>query len=98
MSFFGIGKKKWDEQAREAESTKDLRSADFWVQSGNAWLASGDGARARKAFEAALATPTLGQELRGEAHLDRARAAVALGDAAAARADIDKALDDASKG
>jgi len=79
--------------AREAESTRDLRSADFWVQSGNAWLASGDGSKSRKAFEAALATPTLGNELRGEAHLDRARASVALGDPAAARVDIDKALE-----
>ena len=79
--------------AREAETVKDLRSADFWVQAGNAWLAGGDGARARKAFEAALATPTLTQELRGEAHLDRARASVALGELAAARLDIDKGLE-----
>ncbi|WP_191993013.1 hypothetical protein [Sphingomonas parva] len=79
--------------AREAESSKDLRSADLWVQSGNAWLAGGEGARARRAFEAALATPTLGRELRGEAHLDRARASVSLGELAAARADIDQALE-----
>jgi tetratricopeptide (TPR) repeat protein len=79
--------------AREAETSKDLRSPDFWVQAGNAWLAAGEAAKARSAFEAALASPTLTRELRGEAHLDRGRAAVALGDPAAARVDIDKALE-----
>ena len=79
--------------AREAELAKDMRSADFWVQAGNAWLAGGDGVKARRAFEAALATPTLTLELRGEAHLDRARASVALGELSAARVDIDKGLE-----
>jgi tetratricopeptide (TPR) repeat protein len=79
--------------AHEAEAVKDLRAADFWVEAGNAWLAGGDGARARRAFEAALATPTLTKELRGEAHLDRARASVALGELPAARVDIDKGLE-----
>lgn len=78
--------------AREAESTKDLRSADLWAQAGNAWLAAGQGANARKALDAALASPTLTSELRGEVHLDRARAAVQAGDLAGARADIDKSL------
>ena len=79
--------------AREAETSKDLRSPDFWVQAGNAWLAAGEAAKARAAFEAALASPALTRELRGEAHLDRGRAAVALGDLAAARVDIDKAIE-----
>lgn len=79
--------------AREAESTQDLRSADLWVQAGNAWLASADPTKARTAFEAALASPLLGAELRGEVHLDRARAFVATGDLAAARSDIDKGLE-----
>jgi tetratricopeptide (TPR) repeat protein len=78
--------------AREAESTKDLRSADFWAQAGNAWLAAGQGANARKALDAALASAMLAAELRGEVHLDRARAAVQLGDLAGARVDIDKSL------
>ena len=79
--------------AREAESTKDLRSADFWVQSGNGWLAAGEATKARAAFEAALASSTIAGELRGEVHLDRARAFVALGDNAAARSDIDTGLE-----
>lgn len=82
----------FEQAAMEAEASKDPGRADFWAQSGNAWLASGDASKARKAFNAALATTPLAPELRGEVHLDRARAAVALGDLAAARADIDQGL------
>ena len=78
--------------ALEADRLHDLRAADYRVQAGNAWLAGGDAAKARRDFDAALAMNTLSPKLRGEVHLDRARAAVAAGDAAAARADIDKAL------
>ena len=45
-----------------------------------------------QAFDAALATPNLTDALRGEVHLDRARARVAQDDVAAARAEIDRAL------
>jgi tetratricopeptide (TPR) repeat protein len=82
----------FEQAALEAETARDPGRADFWVQSGNAWLAAGEAAKARKAFDAALATTLLTDELRGEVHLDRARAAVALGDAASARTDIDLAL------
>ena len=82
----------FEQAAREAEAARDARSADFWVQSGNSWLAGGDGVKARQAFDAALATATLTPELRGEVHLDRARAAVLLGDLAAARTEIDQGL------
>lgn len=82
----------FEQAAREAETKKEARSADFWTQSGNAWLAGGDPAQALKAFDAALASPSLQAELRGEVHLDRARASVALADLAAARADLDKGL------
>ena len=78
--------------ALEATRVQDLRAADYWVQAGNAWLAGGDPAKAKKDFDTALASTTLAPKLRGEAHLDRARAAVAAGDAAAARSDIDQAL------
>jgi tetratricopeptide (TPR) repeat protein len=79
--------------AREAEVRKDARSSDFWAQSGNAWLAAGDAAKARKALDSALAAGGAAPQLRGEIHLDRARAAVMLNDAVAARADIDKGLE-----
>lgn len=82
----------FEQAAMEAETAKSPALADFWVQSGNAWLAAGDAAKARRAFDAALAVTSLTGELRGEAHLDRARAAVALGDLASARADIDQGL------
>jgi tetratricopeptide (TPR) repeat protein len=49
--------------------------------------------RARAAFDFALALPTLGPELRGEVHIDRARALVALDELPAARRDLDTALE-----
>ena len=82
----------FEQAAREAESAGDARRADFWVQAGNAWLAGGDPARALPAFDAALATPGLADARRGAVHLDRARALVARSDGAAARAEIDRAL------
>jgi tetratricopeptide (TPR) repeat protein len=82
----------FEQAAAEAEAKKDPAVADLWVQAGNAWLAGGDAARARKAFDAALANPALTAELRGEVHLDRARSAVVAGDLASARADIDQGL------
>ncbi len=82
----------FEQAARDAETARDPRRADYWVQSGNAWLAAGDGAKAKSAFDAALAAATLSAELRGEIHLDRARAAVLLGDIRGARTDIDQAL------
>jgi tetratricopeptide (TPR) repeat protein len=82
----------FEQAARDAEIARDGRGADLWVQSGNSWLAAGEGAKARQAFDAALATTTLAGELRGEVHLDRAGASVLLNDLAAARADIDKGL------
>lgn len=80
------------EAAREAELAKQPKVAEYWVQSGNAWLAAGDARKARAAFDAALATASLTGLALGEAHLDRARAAVVTGDVEAARSDIDKAL------
>ena len=61
-------------------------------KAGNAWLAADDAAKARKAFDAALAADLANPALRGQIHLDRARASVALGDLPGARADIDKGL------
>jgi tetratricopeptide (TPR) repeat protein len=95
-----VGLERWapaaavyEQAAREAETKQDPRRADLWVQSGNASLAADDAAKARVAFDAALASAQLTPELRGEVHLDRARAGVALGDLAGARADIDKGLE-----
>ncbi|HWT13908.1 MAG TPA: tetratricopeptide repeat protein [Allosphingosinicella sp.] len=82
----------YEQAARDADLAQDPRRADLWVQSGNAWLAAGEGVRAVAAFDAALATPNLTNELRGEVHLDRARALVSLGNAAGAREELDRGL------
>jgi tetratricopeptide (TPR) repeat protein len=78
----------FEQAAAKAQSAGDRSVSDFWVQSGNGWLAAGDNAKARQAFDAALATGFLSDGLRGQVHLDRARAAVAAGDTAGAVADI----------
>ncbi|MHA6718034.1 hypothetical protein ACX40Y_01160 [Sphingomonas sp. RS6] len=83
----------FEDAANEAEAGKDAaRAAAYWAQAGNGWLAAGDPAKARGAFNAAIATGVLKGLYLGEAYLDRARAAVAASDMAAARADIDVAL------
>lgn len=82
----------YEAAAREAAAAADPARADFWVQAGNAWLAAGEAAKALAAFDAALATPALSDQLRGEVHLDRARAQAAAGQTAPARQDIDRAL------
>lgn len=97
LAYSGLGRwapaaTAFEQAAQAAENDQDPRRADFWVQAGNAWLAGGEPAKARKAFDAALATAALTPELRGEVLFDRARAGVALGDLAGARADIDKGL------
>lgn len=83
----------FEQAAQEAQRANDARTADFWVQSGNAWLAGGDSDRAIGAFDAALGSEHLSPELRGEVRLDRARALVAQNNLPAAREDLDRALD-----
>ncbi|MET1110026.1 MAG: hypothetical protein ABWX67_00720 [Allosphingosinicella sp.] len=90
---------KWPEAAaafeaaaKDAEARQDNRRGDLWVEAGNARLAAGDAAAARKAFEAALATRLLAPQLEGEVQLDLGRVAVALAEPAAARSNIDKGL------
>jgi len=90
---------KWPEAAaafeaaaRDAEARQDRRRGDLWVEAGNARLAAGDAAAARKAFDSALATGQLIPQLEGEVHLDLGRTAVAQGDPAGARLHIDKGL------
>jgi tetratricopeptide (TPR) repeat protein len=82
----------YEQAAREAQATQSTRAEAFWVQAGNAWLAADEGARAIQAFDSALAAPGLSDELRGEVHLDRARAQVAMQNPAAARTDLDRAI------
>ena len=83
----------FEQAARDAEVQRDARAADLWAQAGNARLAGGETKLAKAAFDAALARGTLEGMARGETLLDRARALVAMNDPAAARADLDKALE-----
>ncbi len=87
---------EFEAAANAAEIARDPRASNYWAQAGNAWLAGGNPAKALSALNAALAPATLIGLPRGEAELDRARTAVALGDTAAARNDIDRALVDAA--
>lgn len=82
----------FEEAARGAEIGRDGRSGNYWAQAGNAWLAAGEFTKAQAALNAALATGRLAGMSLGEAHLDRARAGVALGDNAGARRDLDAAI------
>jgi tetratricopeptide (TPR) repeat protein len=82
----------FENAAQAAERAQDRRRADFWAEAGNGWLAGNDPAKARRAFDTALTAGTLAPQMLGEVHLDRARASVAAGDVAGARADLDKGL------
>ncbi len=77
--------------AENATSDKPDNVARLWAQAGNAQLLAGNASNAKAALDKAIALggdPTM----LGEAHLDRARALVAIGDQPAARADLDEAL------
>jgi len=87
---------EFEAAARAAELAKDTRSAAYWAQAGNAWLAAKDAIKARAALDAALAAGTLSGLDLGEAYLDHARAQVADNQLEAARSDIDQALATAS--
>ena len=82
----------FEQAAQLARAAKDGREADFWAKAGNSWIAAEEGEKARRALDAALAAGGLVAGMQGEVHLDRARAGVAVGDLAGARADIDKGL------
>jgi tetratricopeptide (TPR) repeat protein len=94
-----VAQKRWvpattafEAAAKEADNKGDGRSTNFWVQAGNAALAANDPARARTAFDAALARGQAVQADLGEIYLDRARARFALADKKGARDDLDAAL------
>jgi tetratricopeptide (TPR) repeat protein len=83
----------FEQAADEAERGGEMaQSARLWAQAGNAALASGDPAKARADFDAALARGLPDGIEKGETQLDRARALVALGDTKAARESLDTAL------
>lgn len=88
----------FEQAAEEAERSGEMvEAARLWAQAGNAAMASGDLPKARGDFDAALARGLPDGLEKGEVHLDRARALVALNDMAAARDSLDVALVQAPK-
>lgn len=81
----------FQQAAEAAQQAKDSRAAALWVQAANSALAGGEFVKARSFIDAALIEGTLKGPEAGEAHLDRARALVAVGDLTKARTDLDAA-------
>jgi tetratricopeptide (TPR) repeat protein len=74
------------EEAAKASSDKDPRTARIWAAAGNLWITANQPGKAALDLDRALAMPGLEAEQRGEALLDRARAAEAQDDLKTARA------------
>ena len=79
------------EKAAEAQTKNDVEKARLWAAAGNMWIASNQPGKAALALDKALAGPQLQSEQRGEALLDRARAAEAQNDLKTARAKVTEA-------
>jgi tetratricopeptide (TPR) repeat protein len=84
------------EQAAQA-SDQAAATARMWAAAGNMWIAAGQPGKAAAALDKALALPGLQAEQRGEALLDRARAAEAPNDLKTARAKLNEAAATISK-
>ena len=79
------------EEAAKASMDKDPKTARMYAAAGNLWIAAGQAGKAAFDLDRALALPGLEAEQRGEALLDRARAAEAQGDLKTARAKLNEA-------
>lgn len=79
------------EQAAAQTDSKDGGQARLLAAAGNMWLSANQAGKAALALDRALALPGLIAEQRGEALLDRARAAEAQGDLKIARARLTEA-------
>jgi len=73
------------EEAANASSGKDPKIARMYAAAGNLWIAANQPGKAAFDLDRALALPGLEAEQRGEALLDRARAAEAQNDLKTAR-------------
>lgn len=85
------GAAQYFEEAAKASAAKDPTVARMWAAAGNLWLAANQPAKAAGDLDRALATPGLDTAQRGEALLDRARAAEAENDLLTARARLNDA-------
>jgi tetratricopeptide (TPR) repeat protein len=79
------------EEAAKAAGDKDPKAGRMWAAAGNMWIASNQPAKAAADLDKALASGGLEGVQRGEALLDRARAAEEQGDYATARARLTEA-------
>ena len=79
------------EEAARASSDKDPKAARMYAAAGNLWIAANQPGKAALDLDRALALPGLEAEQRGEALLDRARAAEAQSDLKTARARANEA-------
>ena len=79
------------EEAGKASSEKDPKTARMYAAAGNLWIAAEQPSKAAVDLDKALALPGLEGEQRGEALLDRARAAEAQDDLTTARSRVNDA-------
>lgn len=79
------------EEAAKASSDKDPKTARMYAAAGNLWIGANQPGKASLDLDKALALPGLEAEQRGEALLDRARAAEAQNDLRTARAKLTEA-------
>ena len=79
------------EEAAKASIDKDPKTARMYAAAGNLWIAANQPGKAALDLDRALALPGLEAEQRGEALLDRARAAEAQNDLKTARSRANEA-------
>jgi tetratricopeptide (TPR) repeat protein len=79
------------EEAAKASSNQDIKTARMYAAAGNLWIAANEPGKAALDLDKALSLPGLEAEQRGEALLDRARAAEAQDDLKTARAKVTEA-------
>ena len=79
------------EQAAAAQDSNEAEKARLWAAAGNMWIAAGQAGKAAVALDKALSGTGLQAEQRGEALLDRARAAEAQNDLKTARSRVTEA-------
>jgi tetratricopeptide (TPR) repeat protein len=79
------------EQAATVKTDNDIEKSRLWAAAGNMWIAANQPGKAAIALDKALAGSGLEAEQRGEALLDRARAAEAQDDLKTARSKVEEA-------
>lgn len=84
------------EEAAKASPDKEAKTARLWAAAGNMWIAANQPGKAAFDLDKALDMPGLEAEQRGEALLDRARAAEAQDDLPTARAKLNQAAESIS--